>query len=185
MQIKAIISFSLASMVFAAPAVVYHNVNFDLVSITDTFTAIQGGIDKMVAAVKSYTGDPAQLVPIQNTSDDILKIIQDGTAKVASSPAMGLMDAINVLGPTGTLSSKVDEIIMALAEKKALFTENNLGDVVLKDLNDQKTASEALVKAILNNLPMPGLLGVVAGPIAKQITDKLENGIKAWTPAAA
>jgi len=33
---------------------------------------------------------------------------------------------------------------------------------------------------------MPGLLGIVAGPIAKQITDKLEGGIKVWsTPAAA
>jgi Hydrophobic surface binding protein A len=181
MQIKTILTLGFASMALAAPAIEMHNAKFDLQSVTDTFNAIQSGIDKMVNDVKAYTGDPQQLKAIQDDSDAILKTINDGAAKVAASPAMGLMDAIGVLGPVGTLSSKVDEIIMALATKKETFTKMNLASLVTKDLSDQKNAADALVKAILANLPIPGLLGIIAGPIAKQITDKLDAGVKAWS----
>jgi hypothetical protein len=187
MQFKNIITLGFASLAVAAPALNAANVPLrtysvqDLQSVTDTFNAIQAGIDKMTDSVKAYTGDPAQLAAIQGGSDDLAKIIDAGTAKVAASPAMGLMDAINVLGPVGTLSSKVDDIIIALATKKETFTKMNLGEVVINDLKTQKTAADGLIKAILANLPMPGLLSIIAGPIAKQITDKLENGIKQWS----
>jgi len=168
-------------MAVAAPTVAGTMAPLDLVSVTDTFNAIQAGIDKMVANVKAYTGDSAaQVAAIQSESDNVLKIIRDGTDKVAKSPAMGIADAIGILGPVGTLSSKVDEIINALASKKEVLTKNNLASVVLKDLQDQKNAAEKLVTAILNNLPLPSLLGIIAAPIAKQITDKLDAGAKSW-----
>jgi len=168
-------------MAVAAPTVAGTMAPLDLVSVTDTFNAIQAGIDKMVANVKAYTGgSAAQVAAIQSDSDNVLKIIRDGTDKVAKSPAMGIADAIGILGPVGTLSSKVDEIINALASKKEVLTKNNLASVVLKDLQDQKNAAEKLVTAILNNLPLPSLLGAIAAPIAKQITDKLDAGAKSW-----
>ena len=181
MQLKTLFSLGFASMAVAAPIVEGSMNKFDLPAVTDTFNAIQSGIDKMVVDVKAFNGDPQQLVAIQTDSDAILKTIADGTDKVAKSAAMGIMDAIGVLGPVGTLSSKVDEIINALAEKKELLTKNNLQSMVVKDLNDQKTAADALVKAILANLPLPSLLGGIAGPIAKQITDKLDAGVKTWS----
>jgi hypothetical protein len=180
MQIKTILSLTFASMAVAAPTVTGTMAPLDLVSVTDTFNAIQAGIDKMVANVKAYTGGSAQVAAIQSDSDNVLKIIRDGTDKVAKSPAMGIADAIGILGPVGTLSSKVDEIINALASKKEVLTKNNLASVVLKDLQDQKNAAEKLVTAILNNLPLPSLLGAIAAPIAKQITDKLDAGAKSW-----
>jgi hypothetical protein len=188
MQFKNILlTLSVVTAAIAAPA--FNTVNVplrtysvqDLQSVTDTFTAIQGAIDKMVEAVKGYNGDPAALAAIQTGSDDIKKIMDEGAVKIAASPAMGLMDAINILGPTGTLSSKVDDIVIALASKKEDFIKANLGDIVINDLKGQKDSSDQLVKAILANLPMPGLLGVIAGPIAGQITTKLDNAIKAWS----
>jgi len=137
------VAVAIAAPVFNAANVPLRNYSTqDLISVTDTFTAIQNGIDKMVDAVKAYNGDPAALASIQQFSDDLKKVIDDGTAKVAASPAMGLMDAISVLGPTGTLSSKVDDIVIALATKKEEFTKANLAEVVINDLKSQKDSND-------------------------------------------
>jgi hypothetical protein len=180
MQLKTLLTLGFASMTVAAPIVAGTLNTFDLPAITDTFNAIQGGIDKMVTDVKAFTGDPQQLVAIQEDNDAILKIINDGTDKVSKSTAMGIMDALGILGPTGTLASKVDEVIAALADKKKLLSDLNLQSIVVKDLTDQRSASDNLIKAIVANLPMPSVLGMIANPIAKQITDKLDAGVKTW-----
>jgi hypothetical protein len=181
MQLKTIISLGFASMAVAVPAIASTREKFDLPAITDTFTNIQNGIDKMAQDVRAYKGDPQQLAVIQTDSGSLQKIIQDGTAKIKTSPAMGLMDAIGVLGPVGVLSSKVDDVITALASNKETFTKMNVGGVVVQDLKVQKAAADQLVAAILANLPLLSLLGIIAGPIAKQVTDKLDAGIKAWS----
>jgi len=142
MQLKTFIVIGLASLATAAPAVNAPARTFDLLAVTDTFGLIQTQIDKMVNDVKAYTGDPSGLAAIQEDSDTLAKIIGEGTAKVKASPAMGLMDAINVLGPVGVLSSKVDEIIFALAFKRTEFEKMNLNSVVLGDLQQQKTAAD-------------------------------------------
>ena len=41
-------------------------------------------------------------------------------------------------------------------------------------------AADKLAKAITGNLPLPSLIGPIAAPIAKQFTDKLEGGLKAF-----
>jgi Hydrophobic surface binding protein A len=177
MRFQAAVALGLFTAAFAAPI---ENTKFDLPAITSTFNNIQGGIDKMVGDVKNYKGTesmPAMLA----SSQGILDALKEGTAAIAKSPALGLMDAIGILGPVGTLSSKVDEIILALAEKKEILKGLGVSSVVKDELVKQKAGADDLVKAITNNLPMPALLGIVAGPIAKQITDKLEGGIKQWS----
>jgi hypothetical protein len=181
MQLKTLISLTFASMAVAVPVVASNMGKFDLPAVTETFNNIQNGIDKMAQDVRAYKGDPQQLAVIQSDSDALAQIIDQGTAKIKASPAMGLMDAINILGPVGTLSSKVDDIITALASNKDTFAKMNVNSVVIQDLKQQKAAADKLVTAILANLPIPGLLGIIAGPIAKQITDKLDGGIKQWS----
>lgn len=183
MQFKSLFTLGLASVAVAAPAMTAAQKAQsaqDLATVQAVFNDVQAGIDVMVQAVKTYTGEPAALASIQSGSDNLMKIINDGAKKVAASTAMGLADAIGVLGPVSTLGSKVDEIVLALAEKKETFTKLSLQQVVIDDLKAQKGAADELVKAILANLPMPGLLGIIAGPIAKGITDKIDNGIKQW-----
>jgi uncharacterized membrane protein YeaQ/YmgE (transglycosylase-associated protein family) len=173
-----VVALGLIGAVAAAPL---EQTKFDLPAVQNTFNDIQAGIDKMVADVKAFTGDKAAINPIVADSEAILTIIREGADKVAKSPAMGLMDAISVLGPVSTLSAKVDEIVMALAEKKEKITGAGAAGLVADNLRKQKNEADGLVKSILANLPMPGLLGIVAGPIAKQITDKLDAGAKAWS----
>ncbi len=54
----------------------------------------------------------------------------------------------------------------------------SIGSVVLDQLKAQHVSAEALSEAVLVNPPLPSLLGVIGGPVANQITDKLDNGIK-------
>jgi len=158
----------------------------DLPTVQTVFTAVQEKIDKMVAQVKEFTGDTKQMEPILAASSDILAALNDGAGKISSSPAMGIADALGILGPVGTMASKVDEIVSALTVKKETFDKASVTAVVIQQLQDQRLAADKLAKAIVANLPLPGLIGPIAAPIAKQFTDKLEGGLKAFgaEPAA-
>jgi hypothetical protein len=153
---------------------------FDLAAVTAAFTNIQANIDKMIELTKAFDGDTEKMEGMMTASSDILAAINDGTAKIAASPTMGIADALGVLGPAGTMATKVDDIVAALLAKKDVFDKSSITPVVIQQLQDQRQASDKLAKAITANLPMPALLGVIAGPIAKQFTDKLEAGIKAF-----
>jgi len=178
MQFKNILVLaSLGSFVAAAPLQV---VQRDLPTVQKVFDNIGAQIDKMAAIVNDFKGEPDQLVAVQGASEEILKIMDEGTKEITGSATMGLMDAINVIGPTGVLGAKVDGVITALGGKKAEFDKLNVASVVLDQLKAQRASAELLSTAILANLPMPSVLGVIAGPIAKQITDKLDGGIKQW-----
>jgi len=78
------------------------------------------------------------------------------------------------------MASKVDEIVSALTVKKETFDKASVTAVVIQQLQDQRLAADKLAKAITGNLPLPGLIGPIAAPIAKQFTDKLEGGLKAF-----
>ena len=161
---------------------------FDLPTVTGTFDKIQSSIDKMVSDINAFTGDKASMTGIVADSADIQKVIEEGVTKIKASPAMGLMDAIGILAPVTTLGNKVDEIVNALASKKTDLEKINATPAVLSELRKQRLVADKLSAAILANLPMPALLGSIAKPIAKQITDKLDAGIKQWggePPAAA
>src|ERR1700712_3010757 len=92
---------------------------FDLPTVQATFDKVQAGIDKMVKDVNAFTGDKAGMDVIVADSTEIQSILTEGVAKIKASPAMAIADALGILGPVGTLGSKVDEIVNALAQKKA------------------------------------------------------------------
>jgi Hydrophobic surface binding protein A len=177
MRFQSVVALGFFSSALAAPL---QAATLDLPTITQTFQDIQTGIDKLIADVKGFAG-PASAGVIAADSAAIQGVVVDGTSKVQKSPALGLMDAISVLGPVSTLSSKVDEVIIALAEKKDAMRAAGTGPLVRDELTKLKAKADDLVKVILASLPIPALLGIVAGPIAKQITDKLEAGVKQWS----
>jgi hypothetical protein len=150
----------------------------DLPTIQGVFEKIQAGIDNLVKVVNAFTEtDIAASVPILDASKALLVTIADGGPAISKSPALGLLDAISVLGPVSTLSNKVDEIITALDTKKAAFEKAGLKVVVADELTKYRLAADVLVKAIIAGLPLPSLTGLIANPIAAQITDKLNKGI--------
>jgi Hydrophobic surface binding protein A len=153
---------------------------FDLPAVQAVFNSVSASIDKMISQVKEFDGDTAKMEPILAASTEIMNGLKEGTQKIASSPAMGIADALGILTPVGAMASKVDEIVTALSAKKDVFEKANIVSVVVQQLQDQRQAADKLAKAITNNLPLPTIIGPLAAPIAKQFTDKLESGIKAF-----
>jgi hypothetical protein len=176
MRFQSVLALGLFSSVMAVPI---DNAKMDLPSVQATFEAIQNGIDKLITDVRAYTGGPHTAFVAD--ADAILSAIKAGTEKVAKSPAMGITDAIAILAPVGVLSSKIEEVVGVLATQKEVLNKGGAGPLILDSLKKQKSSADGLVAAILNNLPLPQVLGIIAGPIAKTVTDKLEVGIKQWS----
>jgi Hydrophobic surface binding protein A len=171
----------LAAVATPLEAVAYNTlVAFDLPTVQASFNQIQASIDKMITKIKDFDGETEKMEPMLSAATEILNGIKEGTSKIASSPTMGIMDALGMLTPVGTMASKVDEVVAALTAKKEVFDKLAITAVVVEQLQDQLKASDQMSKAIAANLPMPALLGPIAGPIGKLITDKLEAGIRAF-----
>jgi hypothetical protein len=84
------------------------------------------------------------------------------------------------------MASSVETITGALTAKRADIDKANGGSTVLNNLKSQRAAAKKLTDAIKKNLPMAGLLGAFADPIAKQVTDVLDKAITEWSgPAQA
>jgi hypothetical protein len=184
MLLKAFLCIGLtATAVSAAPAAASGSsslVKRDLPAVTASFDNVSKALDKLIDAVTGFDGDLDKLPVLLETSESITKMNLEGAAKVKASPTMGIMDALNIINPTLGIQEKVNKVMGAFMEKKDLLEKAGVKDVVLDQMIAQRKAADELAGAITGNLPMPGLLGAIAKPIAKTITDALDVGIKNW-----
>jgi len=178
----AAVAAALASAEILAPA--------DITTMQETFDHIFTGIDNMVVNINKFKAeDAAGVQAIIGDSNIITKAINDGTAKIKKSQAMALPDLLAILGPVMVMENKVGEVVDALSARKADLEKVGASKAVLQELVAEKAAADGLVAAILANLPMSSVVGVVAKPIAAMITNRLDKGVKEWggtsAPAAA
>jgi hypothetical protein len=152
----------------------------DMISMSETFDHIFTGIDKMISDVESYKGGAAGVAIIVADSAAIQRSIESGTAKIRRTPAMGIPDLLTILGPVQVMQSKVGEIVDSLSKKKPELEKAGAAKTILDELTKEKFAADGLVSAIIAGLPLATIVGPVAGPIAKTITDRLDKGIVEW-----
>jgi len=182
MHLKSLILLGYAASALAAPL---EATTQDLPTIQGVFTSIKAQIEKMVTNVNAFDGSAAKVTSIADDSKVIEDIISKGAAKIGKSKAMGLMDAITLLGDVGGMAASVETITSALSAKRKDIDKASGGATVLGNLKSQRTAAKKLTEAIKKNLPMSGLLGGFADPIAKQVTDVLDKAITEWSAPAA
>jgi hypothetical protein len=183
MHLKSLLLLGLASSALTAPL---ESTAADLPTIQGVFTGIKDQIEKMVSNVNTFDGSAAKVSSIAADSKVIEDIIAKGATRIGKSKAMGLMDAVSLLGDVGGMASSVETITGALSAKRADIDKASGGGTVLSNLKSQRAAAKQLTDAIKKNLPMAGLLGAFADPIAKQVTDVLDKAVSEWSsPAAA
>lgn len=170
---KTFVASLLATSAFAAA------VKRDLPTITTAMTDIGAAVDKMTADIKSWDGAATSAVAILDDSKAIKALLEQDTKKIQATDAIGLFDAISILGPTNTLTAKVDDVVTALKDKKAALNSAALGPVVLQELKDQKFAANDLATAIVGKLP--SLAQAIGGPMAQQIVTKLDGAVNAFS----
>jgi hypothetical protein len=147
----------------------------DLPAITGTMEAIGTAIDTAAAGLTAWDGKGDSVEGILKASGAILEEMKKGSAKISGSAALGIMDAAAVIGPSNTLSGKVEGVMAAMVGKKDAFQKLGVLTAVVDVLKEQKGGADELQKAILGK--MPALAQPIAGPMAKQIGDKLDAAI--------
>jgi len=78
------------------------------------------------------------------------------------------------------MENMISELMETLKSKKPELEKAGAAPKILEELTKDKTAVDALVIVINQNLPLPQLLGIIATPIGKLVTQKLTDGIKEW-----
>lgn len=86
-------------------------------------------------------------------SKALLATIKSSATAVQGSSAIGLVDAVGILGPVNVLSSKVDDVVTALLTKKGQFDTAKMSGQVGEQLLADQAATKDLIKAILGKLP--------------------------------
>jgi len=152
----------------------------DIQALSEAFDHVFTGIDRMIVSLNEFKGDDASFARIIASNSELRTIVNTGTAKVKSSPSMPLQDVIHIGGPLFVMENKIGDLMEALRAQKAVIDKMGAGPKILKELQDDKVAVDLLTATINANLPMPGLLKIVADPIGKLVTKKIDAGITEW-----
>jgi len=162
---------SVLALVLGAQAA---NVVRDLATIQKVITDIQAQTQALDTAVKGYTTD---FGPLQSAATALQNLIVSGTATVNSQPVLDLLDASQTAETVTNLSADVNSTVNDLISKKDAFVTNGKAADVLKILQDQKTASQALADALTSKVPAE--LKDVAAQLSAGINDALTRGVTA------
>jgi hypothetical protein len=174
------IAASFALVLPLQAAVVAPRAPNDMIAMQQIFDKIFTAVEKTTEHVRAFTGEPAQLQTFVADSAAIQAILNEGTARMKKSVGMGIPDILTILGPVGVMESEVAEVVDALKRKKAEIEKISASKTVIEELTKLRVAADNLISAIIGNLPLSSVVGIVAGPIAKQITNRLDGGIKAF-----
>jgi hypothetical protein len=154
----------------------------DMMAMQEAFDKIFTQLDYMTGSFASLSADQAGLTKFSVDNSKLREVIVAGTQKVKSSPSISLMEVINIGGPLFVMENKVTEWVESLKSKKAGLDQVGGSVTVVDELKKDRAAVNALVAAIGQNLPIPALLSMIAGPIGDMIVGKLDASIKDWSP---
>jgi hypothetical protein len=152
----------------------------DMQAMQEAFDHIFTGIDNMVTSLNSFNGSSAGVAKIVADNAALRTAINLGTTKVEASPGMAITDVIHIGGPLFVMENKLSELIESLRSRKVELDRAGAGGTILVELQKDKAAMDALTNAVNKNLPLQGLIGIIANPIGKIVTNKLNVGIKEW-----
>lgn len=145
------------------------------------FVDVISDIDDQVLVVKDmfndYTGgDGTDLI---DASQKIVDLINSGVETVDDQSMLTVSEALDLVVPIQGLRDDVNDTIDVTIDKKSVVDENDYHDEVLDNLNDQKTASEALADAITAKVPEE--VQDTAKELADQIAAGIQRGIDAYS----
>jgi hypothetical protein len=149
--------------------------------LAEVFDHIFVRIDNIITILDSFQGNSADLVKMRSEHAELRNAMDTGNAKIKSTPSIEFADVIHIGGPLFVLEDKYSELVEAFHSKKAELEKAGARREILKELQMDKVAADALGNVVKDNLPFPALLGMISGPIGKVVTAKLEAGIKEWS----
>jgi len=144
-----------------------------LATIQGVITTISNSVGTLDTAAKGYSGgDTSSLV---SQSNSLLSAVQTGTTTVKGSADLSQNDALSLTSPVQALQSSIQTLISDLNSKKCQLVAAGGAAKVLSNLQQQKTASQALADAITSKVP--SALQSIASQLSSGISNALQTGI--------
>jgi hypothetical protein len=144
-----------------------------LTTIQGVISSISSNVATLDTAVQGYKGGDASSLLTQ--SDSLLSGVQSGTKTVTGSGDLSQNDALSLTSPVQALQSAIQGLVTDLNSKKCDFVAAGSADKVLSNLQQQKTASQALADAITSKVPQA--LQSIATQLSSGIATALQTGI--------
>jgi hypothetical protein len=143
-------------------------------TIKSVLNSVVDSTNDLTTKVQAFTGNIADSAPILEASTGLLGTIQNGTAIVKSADTLSLIQTLAALPSVFELNTAVEGVSNALIKKKSTFDSGGLTSVVLDQLQQQKSAAQGLVDALLDKLPkyLPSSLGTLLSDPALEALDK-------------
>jgi hypothetical protein len=148
----------------------------DSSTIGDALDGIAGAVEKCASAISGWNGAVETVEDVLKASSGVLDEMKKATSSISNLKVLSITEAMAVIGPTNTLSGRVDTVTAALLSKKAAFEKLGVLSAVTEQLKEQKTVAAELEAAVM--LKMPALAKIIAGPMAKQFGTKLDAAIQ-------
>jgi hypothetical protein len=147
--------------------------------IQGAFTKISSDTQAVDTAVKAFSGDGGPLAAATST---LLTDLNSGISSVNNAQPVDIGAATQIATYVTGLQSTVEQTINDLKSAKSKIVAAGLGGVVLKSLQDQKTASQDFSDAVTKKTPTA--LQAVAQQLSSGIISSIQSGIDAYKDQA-
>jgi len=172
MLYNTIVSLALFGAAFAAPVT-----KRDLQTIQTSITSVGTALTALDTSIKAIQG-PADAMKVLGMSQMVNQALTDATTKITATQPITLTDALSLQQSAQTLTTTASTTVTDLIAKKAVIVQAGAQAVTLQNLMQQKTASDALAKAV--TAKVPANVQSIAQQQTAQIGMSLDKGIAAF-----
>jgi ribonuclease HI len=175
MLFSKVLTVTFAAGAMAMPSTFYKR---DLATIQAEFANISSAVAALDASILALTSstDPATAIDtLEAESQNVTDALNAGTAIVSGTAALSLTDSISLLSSSQNLVNAVNKTITDLESKKSIVDAANADSIVVDQLQQQKTASQAFINAVVAKVPSS--VQSIANQQATAVITALNNGI--------
>jgi len=144
-----------------------------LATIQGVITTISNSVGTLDTSAKGYSGGSTS--DLLSQSQSLLSAVTSGTTTVKGSADLSQNDALSLTSPVQALQTSIQTLISDLNAKKCQLVAAGGASQVLSNLQQQKTASQALADAITSKVPQA--LQSIASQLSSGIATALQTGI--------
>lgn len=172
MLYSTIVSFALFGATFAAPVT-----KRDLQTIQTSIQAVGTALTALDTSIKAIQG-PGDAMKVLGMSQMVNQALTDATTKIAATQPISLTDALTLQQTAQTLTNQAGTTVTDLIAKKDIIVKAGASAATLQNLMQQKTASDALAKAVVAQVPAN--VQSIAQQQTAMISTSLDKGIAAF-----
>lgn len=142
----------------------------DVATIKGVLLNVQNGVDNLDAVGKAFDGN---IQPVLDASNALITTVNEGKSTVDGSSNLSLGEALQLLGPVGTLKDHAQTLSDDLLARRAQVQQAKGCDLTRTQIGGIKDSSKGLIASIVSKVP--DAAKNIANQQASQFTDILQK----------